>query len=295
MQAVRAVGFGPMVVPKMLIQIGFEPLAETPSKNIFGQKGYRRASIVSFWKFLYNKGGIWGLFIGWEPRVLEALTSTIVNEQAHKILGPLTGLRAADGEKIVIEPSEETPASFAKELALDVACNSIAVAASHPFFVISTRTIVQWVAGDGVFLSLTSAVRAINAEGGLAGFYEGVVPALLQEASYVISMSLLHKLLGRLLRPITETMPPEQVGLISFVSHNLALMVANPLFFPFSTIKALMAVNAPHLRRLRPLVPQFGTWSDAFHYLYKLNGFGARGLLRGSGIVRRFYAKPLIL
>eukprot|EP00048_Salpingoeca_helianthica_P014782 m.223525 g.223525 ORF g.223525 m.223525 type:complete len:320 (+) comp16268_c0_seq1:17-976(+) len=291
MQAIRAIGMSPLVVPKILIQIGFEPIAEVASKNFLGQNGFRRASILTFWKFLHRKGGLWGLFIGWDARLFEALTVTCVNEQAVKTLGPLSGLRTEQGDRTVV--GNDTWTQFSKEVALDVVCNSLAVLASHPFFVISTRSIAQWVCGDGAFLNVAAAARAIHAESGLAGFFVGLVPALLQESIYVITLSFLHKIFEIALRPATKELQPEQISLLGFVSHNVALAIANPFFFPFSTVKAIMAANRPTLLRQRK-TPLFGSWTHALEYLYKLNGFGPRGLVRGASNYRRFYAKPLV-
>jgi len=158
---------------------------------------------------------------------------------------------------------------------------------------VSTRIVAQSV-GEVVPKLYTNPIQGllrIYTEEGVQGLWSGLVPALLGEVAFVASISLCNHIVRKVFQSLM-TMPSEQseeAKPIDSIMGSIAMTMAAPLYYPFGLIKTMMMVNPS---RLPIAQPKFLTWTDCANYLKSIDGYGNRGLLRGSAIYRRFYTTP---
>ena len=64
--------------------------------------------------------------------------------------------------------------------------------------------IAEHVGNEGVFKGFLGSISHIWSKEGLSGFYSGIVPALLQETAYVTFITLMTRLVIKLMEPLTK-------------------------------------------------------------------------------------------
>lgn len=286
----------PITVPTLLIQMGYEPHDEVPALNMFGSAVFKRASVFEYIRLIYRQDGLRGLFRGASARFAHVAVDHVAREVVRSALRPIIN---PPGTKKSANKGEVV--SLAHNLAFDVICSSAALVVSYPLQVISLRLVAQHVNNETVYTNVLQGLVRIAREEGVQGLYAGLVPRLLSEAAFITSMGLLTFALAKINIPNENMLglenEPEQkkAATLSFFRHALASPIALYFFFPFRTVHVVMAVNGA--RRLavasQPWSPHFESWVDALQYLYYLNGFGPRGLLRGSSNFFRSYKQNL--
>lgn len=138
---------------------------------------------------------------------------------------PGTGQAANDGSSLGL---------FVHKIGFDVTCACFAILVSHPFSVASLRLVAQHADMEPIYKGTLGTLRKIYVDEGLKGLYSGIVPHLLSEVTYIVSMRLLIAVMPDML---DEVHPSLQLKGLA------AKYLAKYLFYPFRVTTAVMALE----------------------------------------------------
>ncbi|XP_021119828.1 mitochondrial carrier homolog 2 isoform X2 [Heterocephalus glaber] len=180
----------PLMYVKVLIQVGYEPLPPTIGRNIFGRQVCQLPGLFSYAQHIASIDGRRGLFTGLTPRLCSGVLGTVVH---GKVLQ-----HYQDRDK----PEESGPGSgqkegspsfdqVIKETTREMIARSAATLITHPFHVITLRSMVQFIGRESKYCGLYDSVVTIYREEGLLGFFAGLIPRLLGD---IISLWLCNSL-----------------------------------------------------------------------------------------------------
>eukprot|EP00040_Diaphanoeca_grandis_P030407 m.179698 g.179698 ORF g.179698 m.179698 type:complete len:322 (-) comp31988_c0_seq2:651-1616(-) len=274
----------PTVVVRTLIQLGHEPSPAEPHVNLFGQHGFLRPNFFRYAKSICINGDYTYLLTGLQARLCLQLVLTIVKTQTKKLLLENFGEEVEAG-------GEKQPKSIVGEIAIDTASSCVALAASYPFEVVGVNMIAQLVGGETRITGTFSGLYFLYSTQGFPGLYRSIIPACIGEATMVVSVALLKVAIEEYLTPkltgVRDHNNVMQQNLARSISTNVALLLANPLFYPFNVVRTIMIINGNGLKAgMPPTTELFGSWTDCLGHLYQLPAH--RGLQRGVSNLRRF-------
>lgn len=203
------------------------------------------------------------------PRLLENAISSLVSDYVlHKI-------RPGKNREGEIDPRTAPIQDFVvfklKEGAERMVARSVGVIASHPFYVMGLRAIVQFVGRETMYDGMLSAISEIWCQEGIVGFFSGLIPRLTYELSafciaHAIS-SLCELLLARY-GGSEEEKEKENNQDSQFQVHFFANFVGTFIAYPFQLAATLMAVNNCGLQATQPpAMPVFAGSFDCLSYL----------------------------
>ena len=225
-----------------------------------------------------------GLYRGAIPCVVEGLISDVVSDHFRPwILSLVNRLPLQEIEAVGndtpdnVENLTTTRATIVRAtkgfIVLSVS-KCLTEMVSRPFKVISLRTVAQHVGQETLYSSFRQSVSQIYAEEGLAGFYRGFTPAILE---HVLS-SLLFEVIIVALEEIVKRVPSTllKLGLV-IVKVPMAAYFARSYTYPFRLVSNVMAVNGSGLAAAGPT---YTGWQECWN---RLSASG--NLYRGSAIL----------
>eukprot|EP00041_Stephanoeca_diplocostata_P030410 m.919364 g.919364 ORF g.919364 m.919364 type:complete len:317 (-) comp23751_c0_seq1:3081-4031(-) len=277
-------------VVKTLMQLGFEPCAPKPYTNILGQTGFIRPGLFSYTNILVKTHGYGILFTGLPCRIVETILYDSVSSRVKRGLDQILHRRAAtaiddddDDESAVQNIVSEI---FSKSVSM-----CIASLVCQPFKVVGTRMIAQIAGKEMKYAGMIQGLSLIYNEDGLRGLFRGLVPTCVGEVVFATSIVILSDIVGKYITPhlmgyTKETADANGKAVSNMITHHLAVTCAQPLFYPFHVVRAVMIVNGSGLSVAQP---SFESFVDCFRHLASLPSH--RGLMRGSSMLRRFTTK----
>jgi PREDICTED: mitochondrial carrier homolog 2-like len=153
-------------------------------------------------------------------------------------------------------------------------CQIVALTASYPFTVLVKRSFAQFIGQDTIYYSFSTAIFDIYQNEGLAGFYAGFVPHLIQDI--IVFWASRHLLM---LIPGYKLNPEDTTGFgVTFTSFLL-----QPFLYPFQLVSTVMTVNSCASLGASRIYPRFGDWKECWSYLQSINH-----LKRGSSLIWRY-------
>ncbi|XP_057603453.1 mitochondrial carrier homolog 2 isoform X5 [Hippopotamus amphibius kiboko] len=201
----------PLMYVKVLIQVGYEPLPPTIGRNIFGRQVCQLPGLFCYAQHIASIDGKRGLFTGLTPRLCSGVLGTVVHGKVLQKKKPsplLLGLETVRHKRKSEHYQEcdkaeesgsgnvqkEVSSSFdrvIKETTREMMARSAATLITHPFHVITLRSMVQFIGRESKYCGLCDSIATIYREEGILGFFAGLIPRLLGD---IISLWLCNSL-----------------------------------------------------------------------------------------------------
>ncbi|TKR58013.1 hypothetical protein L596_030641 [Steinernema carpocapsae] len=293
----------PLAMLKTLFQLGFEPYPLSQGKTLVvaGRDAYFLPNLFAYGRNLTEELGFMVLYSGFEANLFASCTSRFVNAEIKKYidkyypeLGGSSALEPKEPEKVQEEElNENTEESFRvmiRSAMRSTVVNWVGIVVSRPFTVLMVRQIGQLIGGELKYYGLIPSMLRIGREEGPAGYFSGLVPALIAEAVQIWGV---HTLIWTIERGIVHA---DKNGMFEDNEHGrsakkgarkltklLAPFAINAYSYPFQVVSTVMATIGSGLAvSMLPYAPSFGMWQNAYTYL-KPNG----GLKRGARMFLR--------
>lgn len=260
----------PFEYAKVLMQIGFEPIAPKPGRSLLGSQVMVLPNIFTYTGYLKRVDGVAGLFRGLSPKLVGMVLGAVVSEKAANELGLVEPEKAKDDEYA----DELLKENFQRSLRRELFLHATGIVVSHPFHVVSVRMMAQFVGKETKYTSIFGSLATIVREEGVLGLFSGVIPRLLADILCLVLAStttyLVHK-------NIIHDMEQRQY----FGSFNNFIWAG--ILYPFHLVSTCVIVSGSGLSAGRPPnMPLYSNWSDCFRML-KVDG----ELKRGSSVFFR--------
>ncbi|XP_023028322.2 mitochondrial carrier homolog 2 isoform X1 [Leptinotarsa decemlineata] len=267
----------PFEYAKVLIQIGYEPIAPTPTKTLFGKPAYKLPNIFEYVKHIKSVDGFRGCYVGMFPKISGNLLSAVVTQRLADYLEPPSEEENFDEES----SEEEKRIKYIKGVRCDLITHTAAIVVSQPFHVITVRMMAQFVGRETKYIGLFGSIREVYQQNGVLGFFSGLVPRLLGDILSLLLASSLTYAINRYLI--------EEKELKVYTSATMTF-VASAITYPFQVVSNCMAVTNSGLMAGSRLMPHYTTWIDCWSDLASRNQ-----LKRGSSLLIRYYVGPSII
>ncbi|KAL5282219.1 MTCH2 family protein [Megaselia abdita] len=172
----------PLDYSKVLIQLGYEPIPSKLGKSFLGKPVQFLPNIFSYAGYIRQNDGFLGMYRGLTPKLAGALVSIVLSDKIADRLGfsQPTELDIADLD------DDQMYSQFKYNLKRDVLIQVSGVILSHPFHVISVRMMAQFIGRETVYKSLIGSAIEIYKDGGILGFFSGIIPKLLFEVACLV-------------------------------------------------------------------------------------------------------------
>ncbi|KAF5920639.1 hypothetical protein HPG69_011219 [Diceros bicornis minor] len=246
----------PLMYVKVLIQVGYEPLPPTIGRNIFGRQVCQLPGLFSYAQHIASIDGKRGLFTGLTPRLCSGVLGTVVHGKVLQVRRKSINLpidldyllRAHYQECDKVEESgpgnvqKEASSSFdrvIKETTREMMARSAATLITHPFHVITLRSMVQFIGRESKYCGLYDSIVTIYREEGILGFFAGLIPRLLGD---IISLWLCNSL-AYLVNTYALDSGVSTMSEMKSYSQAVTGFFASMLTYPFVLVSNLMAVN----------------------------------------------------
>ncbi|XP_023365482.1 mitochondrial carrier homolog 2 [Otolemur garnettii] len=235
----------PLMYVKVLIQVGYEPLPPTVGRNIFGRQVCQLPGLFCYAQHIASIDGKRGLFTGLTPRLCSGVLGTVVHGkvlQHYQEYDKGEELGTGNGQKEVSSCFDRV----IKETTREMIARSAATLITHPFHVITLRSMVQFI--------------------GRESKYWGLVPRLLGD---IISLWLCNSL-AYLVNTYALDSGVSTMNEMKSYSQAVTGFFASMLTYPFVLVSNLMAVNNCGLAGgSPPYSPIYTSWIDCWSMLQK--------------------------
>lgn len=262
----------PISYAKTLMQIGHEPLPPFKSTTIFGAEQLFYPNTFSYLRYIYSVEGITGLFRGLGMRLISNAVGSQVYALTNKYIDEYESKEESDEQELT---------GFKRcfrQTTKDVSTKCWAIIVSQPFHVMAIRCMAQFVGGETKYSSwnVFSNFVVIYKNDGFSGFFSGLVPRLLFEASTIALTSFLTYFIKTYVFDEKE---------LELVVDLFASTVSSSITYPLSVVSTVSTVSGSGLLAgSYPKMVYHASWLDAFRNLYENNQ-----LKRGSGYFFRIY------
>ncbi|XP_031618517.1 mitochondrial carrier homolog 2 [Contarinia nasturtii] len=304
-------GLHPFEYAKVLIQIGYEPIAPRPGKTFFGRPTLILPNIFEYVRHIKSVDGMFGCYRGLSPKLLGTLVSVFATARIERKLGlcenenendentempdeykrnffktdqtkseppKKEGKESAEDSGLFVEETEDEEMFrlFIKALKRDLIVHTIGITISHPFQVISIRMMAQFIGREKIYSSIWGSVKEIFSQEGVFGFFSGLKPKLISELSCIALTSttcyLVHKYYIR-----DSDNRSYFNGFIQFIYASF--------LYPFQVAATCMVVTGSRLQAgSEPHMPLYKNWSHCYDHLRSINQHK-----RGSSLFWRYY------
>jgi carrier protein len=270
-----AIGSHPIEYAKVLIQIGYEPIAPVQTTTCFGKPALALPGILKYMGYMKRQVGFLGLYNGLPSRLCGRFTSNYVFARVSTTI-TIPTMNAGDIN------DEEQVQYFIKTTLRDSVARTAAVVASHPFQVITIRTMAQFIGGEIVYNGPLSAFKEIWKREGISGFFSGIVPRLLGELLTLWLASSFCFIINTYFVKDKQMQP----------YWNLAVgFIATSTTYSYSLVSNIMCVTDSGLAAgYPPHMPVYTNWTQCWRHLRAENQ-----LKRGSSLFWRYYTGPQVL
>ncbi|KAB1272335.1 Mitochondrial carrier-like protein 2 [Camelus dromedarius] len=234
----------PLMYVKVLIQVGYEPLPPTIGRNIFGRQVCQLPGLFCYAQHIASIDGKRGLFTGLTPRLCSGVLGTVVHGK-------------------VLQHYQECDKV---ETTREMMARSAATLITHPFHVITLRSMVQFIGRESKYCGLCDSIVTIYREEGILGFFAGLIPRLLGD---IISLWLCNSL-AYLVNTYALDSGVSTMNEMKSYSQAVTGFFASMLTYPFVLVSNLMAVNNCGLAGgCPPYSPVYNSWIDCWCMLQK--------------------------
>ncbi|GIY90093.1 hypothetical protein CDAR_231741 [Caerostris darwini] len=268
----------PLDYVKVLIQIGHEPFPPRPCRTLFGRPALSLPGALTYMKHIKKVNGFWGLYTGLGPR----LTTNFLSLSTYLIA--CERLPNYCDEELLKKPESELTDEQkllvnAHAMVKTSAARVIAIIISHPFHVITIRTIAQFVGKEEKYCGIFGSLAEIYCSEGISGFYRGIIPRIIGELLTIWAATTASVLIN--------TYVIEEDSLKGYVQACMNYL-ASAIFYPFQVVTHVVIVNDCGLKAGLPSnMPIYNGWLDCWSHLSAIGQ-----LKRGSSLLWRYYSGP---
>ncbi|XP_065086772.1 mitochondrial carrier homolog 2 [Ochlerotatus camptorhynchus] len=277
----------PFEYAKVLMQIGFEPIAAVPGRTLLGKPTLVLPNVFQYAGYIKQVDGFYGCFRGLSAKIIGNVLSAHFSEKIADDLG-IEAVKDSDSkrknkdERGAINAEDEDKLldeQFKKQLKRNLVVHTAGVVISQPFHVISVRMMAQFVGREKMYSGVWQSIREIWSQEGIFGFFTGFVPRLLCDLGcLVIASSATYLASKYVIR--------EQEGRVYFSS--ISQFVVSSMFYPYHVASTCMIVNASRLKAgSLPNMEPYVDWRDCYA---KLRAAGQHK--RGSSLFFRYVSRP---
>lgn len=277
----------PLEYAKVLMQIGFEPIAPVPGRTLFGKPTMVLPNVFQYAAFIKHVDGFYGCFRGLSAKLIGNCVSAHFSEKIADELG-LEDVKDSDTKRNskdavdVEEENEQLDEQFKKQLKRNLVVHAAGVVISQPFHVISVRMMAQFVGREKIYTGLWSSIREIWSEEGLSGFFTGFVPRLLCDLGCLVIASSATYLASRYVIR-------EREGRVYFSS--ISQFIVSSMFYPYHVVSTCMIVNGSRLKAGNlPNMERYLDWRDCYA---KLQAAGQHK--RGNSLFFRYASRTPVV
>uniref|UniRef100_T1E267 Putative mitochondrial carrier protein 1 n=1 Tax=Psorophora albipes TaxID=869069 RepID=T1E267_9DIPT len=269
----------PFEYAKVLMQIGFEPIAPVPGRTLFGRPTMVLPNVFQYAAYIKQVDGFYGCFRGLSAKIIGNLLSAF---PAVKETDSKRKKKHSDSEAIFSsdpdEDDKQLDDQFKKQLKRNLVVHTAGVVISQPFHVITIRMMAQFVGREKLYTGVWQSIREIWSQEGIFGFFSGFIPRLLCDLGcLVISSSATYLASKYLIR--------EQEGRVYFSS--ISQFVCSSMFYPYHVVSTCMIVNGSRLKAGNlPSMEPYRDWRDCYA---KLRAAGQHK--RGSSLFFRYASR----
>ena len=258
----------PLRYVNTLVQLGHEVTPTYLTTNFFKEEVLLHHCDIYYLIHICRKSGFFSLWRGVWPSLAERLIMTTT----YRTMNDMSLIRFVDDSAGVFEEPHETV------LLKKTTAKITAVIFSHPFTVVAIRCMAYFVGEEAEYATTTLCVGQIYKEGGLSGFFVGILPRLAFEivtlwvtemVTYYINNNVIMKIEEL---PADSRVRRDAVLPIKYATPFVATGVAGGFAYPFSVVTTVMICNGAHMRAGGGLL--FSCYSSPFTCLYDLNRKG---------------------
>lgn len=264
--------FHPLGYVKVLAQVGHEPLAPFKSLNIFGREQIFYPNCLKYCGYIYAVEGIPGLYRGLGMKIVSHTISTYVYARTRRMMKDAEDTKDLDSKK-----DNEKGIQYLLQLtSKKITARCWAVIFSHPFHVMCLRSMAQFVGGETRYSSwniFKNGMEIYRYEG-VQGFFSGLVPRLLFEAS---TLALTGAITYFVSFYVIDS--KEYDGIINLISS----LFASSVTYPISLVSTVSSISGSQLIAGQPpRMPRYKSWVEVFKVHYESNQLkrGSTGFFR---------------
>nr|AKN21593.1 slc25a-25 [Schmidtea mediterranea] len=286
--------FNPLKYAKVLIQLGYEPISPFMGHNLFSifnvtNKTWRYPWIGNYIYYMYQKRGIThvltaGLFARLSFTTLSGVSQRIITQR-------ICENTTEDEIEDVME--KNSWGDFYVILVEISVFKLYEVIITHPFKVIMTRQMADFIVDENDHAWFIQAVLCIIKESGWKGFYKGIVPSIFAElcrcAIYYGSCRLVYNMLKS---PSQLRTPEGEIDRMAKRNETVKLLCRSVLkyafsnvFYPFEVVSTVMMLDGVNLNKHIQL-SDFKSWRKCWRTLKLENQ-----LYRGYSFIFRNHVK----
>lgn len=245
----------PLDYSKTLIQLGHEPIAAKAGKSLLGKPIQVLPNILSYAGHIRQTDGFFGMYRGLTPKLTGTILSMVFSEKIAECLGfHLPRETVAD-----VDDDEELFIKYITNLKRDLVVEVSGVLIAHPFHVISVRMMAQFVGKETFYNSFFGSITEIYKDSGIFGFFSGMIPKLLFEASLLVLSSSTVFLLNRYL--IKDKLARQY-------NSSITQFVFASVLYPLQVVSTCMMVTGSKLAAGNlPAMPNYSNWHECWYDL----------------------------
>ncbi|KAK0395258.1 hypothetical protein QR680_001189 [Steinernema hermaphroditum] len=285
----------PQLTLKTLFQLGFEPYPLVHCRKFvyFGREAFFLPNAFIYGRYLARDFGLSVLYTGFESSVFAKVANTFVAAQMNKYLDEYYPNLGGAPENLgkghsKLSHHEAFRAMFRHAIRTTIK-NSIGIVVSRPFTVIAVRKIAQLVGGEAKYTTLPQCILCIGREEGPAGYFSGLIPAILSDAvriwavfgiCFAVERAVIHVQRKKYFNDNQHTTKALKVvrRLTTFMAPYAVVRLSDP----YSVVSTVMATVGSGLAvSMLPYSPTYELWQDAYEYLRP------NGLKRGATLFFR--------
>ena len=231
-----------------------------------GQYFWYYPRIFGYIRGIIRERGLLGLYRGFVPAAIEIVVQIgIWYYSNHVVRSAVNYLLPQEEEEVNLDDLSTNTNKIkqaTKAFLVQSVSSCLIMLVSRPITVIATRAIAQHVGQETMYSSVIQSIWQIYSEEGIAGFYSGLVPAMLES----IMKNLMYELVLLAFMKAVKLMP-------SHVLIGMLLMVVRPSItqyfssvysHPLALVSTLMAVNDSGLA---VATVRFSDWRDCWNHL----------------------------
>lgn len=264
-----SIALHPFDYAKVLIQLGYEPIAPRPTTDFFGRPALKLPNIFEYVHHIRSIDGIVGCYRGLTPKICGNLLSAVVRQKIMDTMEPVEVENEEELQKMRLD-------TFLKTLKCHFISHTAAIIVSQPFSVISVRIMAQFVGRETKYNGLVDSISEIYHQHGPLGFFTGLVPRLIGDILFVVLGSTVTFALNSYLVKDKD---------MQIYTCAATSFLATAITHPFQVVSNCMIVSGSGLVAGSPLyMPYYSTWIDCWKDLQSRNQ-----LRRGSRFLVRYY------
>ncbi|XP_017773643.1 PREDICTED: mitochondrial carrier homolog 2-like [Nicrophorus vespilloides] len=269
----------PIEYAKVLIQIGFEPIAPKPCTTFLGKPALKLPNIFDYIRHIKKVDGFVGLYRGLVPKLCGNIVCAVASEKILKNYDGDCQNEHEDNEQTQVVDSKQ---KFISDLKREVISRTGSIIISHPFHVITIRMMAQFVGNETKYNGLFGSIHEVYKQNGVMGFFSGLVPRVIGDLIFVLLASTLTYALNSYVF--------EEAELQVYTSATMSFL-ASAITYPFQVVSNCMTVSNSGLAAgSMPFMPFYTSWADCW---FDLSNRGQ--LKRGSSLLIRYYTGPQVI